>query len=70
MTFNSFLKNTTFNISENIKTTITVTLAIVSTVLLLFSLRQDKENAKKKLVLAGVYVLITLVISFFFLYFN
>ena len=64
---NSYFKRTTHNISDNIRTTIDVILAVESIILFIFIIRQDKENAKKKIILASIYVLFTLLISFYFL---
>lgn len=63
---NQYLKNHTA-INDNIRTAIEIIMALASIALFVFSLKQDKENAKKKLILAGIYVAITLLITFFFL---
>jgi Ca2+/H+ antiporter len=64
---NSYFKRTTHYISDNLRTTIDIILAVASIILFTFIIRQDKENAKKKIILASIYVLFTLLISFYFL---
>ena len=65
---NHYLKNHTTSINDNFRTAIEITIALASIAFFIFSLRQDKENARKKLILAGIYVAITIMITFFFLF--
>ena len=57
--------NSTSN--SNLRIAVLVTLFVASIILFLLSLRQDKENAKKKIVVLGTFVLITIMITYFYL---
>ena len=57
--------NSTSN--NNLRISVLVTMFVASIILFLLTLAQDKENAKKKIVVLGTYVLITLMITYFFL---
>lgn len=64
---NSYFKRTTNNLNDNLRTAIDIIMAVASIILFIIIIRQDKENAKKKIILASIFVLFTLMISFYFL---
>ena len=64
---NSYFNNSSHNVNYKVKIVVYIALFITSLILFLFSIRQDKENAKKKLILAGAFVLISLMITYFYL---
>lgn len=59
---NSYLKNTIHNINDKNRPAIDILLAFASASLFLISVRKDKENEKKKIVLAGLILIFTMII--------